>query len=429
MARQWPLPKGGFTITSRFAGRKNPVTGKPENHSGTDFAAPDGTPFYACAGGTIQYIGPASGYGQWIVVDHPDSEGGGCTEYGHMWNAFATGLKQGQWVNAGQKLGYIGSNGQSTGPHLHLTVWERGYGGKRIDPETWLSGSPYPGSPTIPKGDSVVRRNPGHRGDPLFLVEVLRAFGVNTREFSNWRQRGHGDFNVIWGIVIHHTGGNNASAASIAYGSPNLAGPVSQIHLDRNAVATVVAAGISWHAGIGSWPGIQKNNANAVTIGVEANSDGRTPWPPAMLDAYYRICAAICWYLGLPASRVIGHKDWAAVQGKWDPGLINVKDFQRKVQGYIDHPPFAFPPSPAEPVTEAGEPMQFWETKIKSLVTPDKSFPRKDFLQLIDYHATMANEQSKATKDSNAEILAELRLLREDIGGLARAIANKEAGQ
>lgn len=144
MARQWPLPRGTFTITSRFAGRTNPVTGRPENHSGTDFAAPDGTPFYACAGGTVTHIGPASGYGQWIVIDHPDSEGGGATEYGHMWNAFATGLRVGSTVTAGQKIGYIGSNGQSTGPHLHLTVWRYARGGERVDPETWLYGRPYP---------------------------------------------------------------------------------------------------------------------------------------------------------------------------------------------------------------------------------------------------------------------------------------------
>lgn len=427
MARQWPLPKGSFQITSRFAGRLNPVTGRPENHSGTDFAAPDGTPFYACASGTVQYIGSASGYGQWIVIDHPDSEGGGCTEYGHMWNAFATNLKQGQWVHSGQLIGYVGSNGESTGPHLHLTVWERGIGGKRIDPETWLSGSPYPNSQTVPKGDLMVNRNPNHRGDPLFLVELLRAFGVETREFSAWRNRGHGDFNVIWGVVAHHTGGNNASAGSIANGSASLAGPVSQIHLDRNSIATVVAAGIAWHAGVGSWPGIQTNNANAVTIGIEANSDGVTPWPPKMLDTYYRICAAICWYLGLPASRVIGHKEWGKVQGKWDPGLINMADFRSKVQHYIDNPPFL--QAPAEPVTEAGEPMAFWETKIGSLVTPNKSFPRKDFIQLIDYHATLANQQSKKAADATDQLLAEMRLLREDIGALAKAIAAREEGK
>lgn len=152
MGRQWPLPEGSFTITSRFAGRINPVTGYRENHSGTDFAAPDGTPFYACAGGTVQFIGSATGYGQWIVIDSPDSEGGGCYEYGHMWDAFATGLKRGDKVSAGQLIGYVGSNGQSTGPHLHLTVWERAYGGRRVDPETWLAGASYPGAPKHPSG-------------------------------------------------------------------------------------------------------------------------------------------------------------------------------------------------------------------------------------------------------------------------------------
>lgn len=424
MTRQWPLPRSSYTISSRFAGRTNPVTGRSENHSGTDFAAPDGTPFYACSGGTVLHIGSASGYGQWIVIDHPDSEGGGCTEYGHMWNAFATGLKQGDQVKAGQLIGYVGSNGQSTGPHLHLTVWERAYGGKRIDPETWLSGHPHPSNSTMPKGDGMVKKNPGHRGDPLFLVDVMRAFGVDTREFSSWRNRGHGDFNIIWGVTVHHTGSNNASAASIAHGRSDLPGPVSQIHLDRNAVATVVAAGIAWHAGTGDYPGIQTNNANAVTIGIEANSDGVTPWPPKMLDAYYRICASICWYLGLPSSRVIGHKEWAKAQGKWDPGLIDMNDFRQNVQKYIDNPPFLT--KPTEPTTEAGEPMAFWDMKISSLIEPSKQFPRKDFIQLIDYHATLANQQSKKAADASDRVLAEMRLLREDIAALTVAIAQRE---
>ena len=155
--RSWPLPKDKIRITSRFAGRTNPITGRPENHSGTDFAAPDGTPFYAVADGTVQYIGKASGYGQWIVIDHPAEVGGGCSEMGHMWNAYATGLKVGDKVRKGQLIGYVGSNGQSTGPHLHLTIWEYGYGGRRVDPETWLQGADYPGeAPAKPWTPPVV---------------------------------------------------------------------------------------------------------------------------------------------------------------------------------------------------------------------------------------------------------------------------------
>ncbi|MDV6300181.1 M23 family metallopeptidase [Dietzia maris] len=220
MPRFWPLKKGTYTISSRFAGRTNPVTGRAENHSGTDFAARDGTPFYACAGGTVQYIGPASGYGQWIVIDHPASEGGGCSEYGHMWNSFATGLKLGDRVKAGQLIGYVGSNGQSTGPHLHLTVWEYGHGGRRIDPETWLRDAAWPESPTPPvqpppsKGPPVqpsttytqltnIDRGPRDPGTvPLIAIhtyECPRESGERAlRNRANYQQTsGTGSYNVL----------------------------------------------------------------------------------------------------------------------------------------------------------------------------------------------------------------------------------------
>ena len=167
--RSWPLPKEQIRITSRFGGRPNPFTGKPDYHSGTDFGAPDGTPFYAVADGTVQYIGKAGGYGQWIVIDHPASVGGGCSEYGHMWNAFATGLKVGDKVKKGQLIGYIGSNGQSTGPHLHLTIWKYGYGSQRTDPETWLAGADYPGG----SGGSSKVSTPG------------TIFGIDISEHQN----------------------------------------------------------------------------------------------------------------------------------------------------------------------------------------------------------------------------------------------------
>ena len=111
MGRQWPLPKDSFTITSRFAGRINPVTGQPENHSGVDLACPDGSPIYAPQAGTVKFIGPADGYGQWLVIDSNDAEGGGCYEIGHMWDAFATGLSVGDHVELGQLIAYVGSNG------------------------------------------------------------------------------------------------------------------------------------------------------------------------------------------------------------------------------------------------------------------------------------------------------------------------------
>lgn len=272
----------------------------------------------------------------------------------------------------------------------------------------------------------MIQKNPNHKGDPLFLLDLLKAFGVQVSEFTGARNRGQGDFGFIWGVVAHHTGSNNASAASIAYGHAGLKGLLSQIHLDRNGVATIVGVGIAWHAGVGSWPGIQKNNANPVTIGIEAASDGTSPWPEKMLDAYYRICAAICWYLGHSSLRTIGHKEWAAIQGKWDPGGIDMNVMRAKIQFYIDNPPFM--PKP-EQLMEGGETMAFWDDQIPSLVDPAKKFARKDFIQLIDLHATMANlqskqilEQNKQIVEQNKQVLAEMKLVQEDVSSLAQAI-------
>ncbi len=268
---------------------------------------------------------------------------------------------------------------------------------------------------------NILQPNPGHRGDPLFLPDLLRAFGVPVKEFDSWRDRGQGDFYQIWGPMVHHTGSNNASPASIAFGHAGLSGLLSQIHLDREGTATVVGAGIAWHAGVGSWSGIQTNNANAVTIGIEANSDGVSPWPPFMLDVYHRICAAICWYLGHSSLRTIGHKEWAKVQGKWDPGGIDMNQFRAKVQYYIDNPPFM-------PKPEEGEDMGFWDEQVPSMVDPKKKFTRKEYFSLIDYHATLANVQSAATLKKQQDCLDEMKLLRDDMANLATIITNKLKG-
>lgn len=279
---------------------------------------------------------------------------------------------------------------------------------------------------------TITKPNPGHRGDLMILPDLLRAFGVEVKEFTGWRTRGHGDFNVIWGVVAHHTGGNNTPASLIAYGHSALWGLLSQIHLDRNGVATITGIGHAYHAGMGSWPGIQTNNANAVTLGVEANSDGVTPWPPHMLDVYYRICAAICWYLGHSSLRTIGHKEWAGEHGKWDPGGIDMRQFRASVQRYIDRPPFM---AAITPPANEGEDMAFWDEQVPSLVDPKKKFSRREYFSLMDYHATLANQQSAQTlKAVNglAKLVEaqnkELTLLREDVTALTQAVVNQTTG-
>ncbi|MGY1896210.1 peptidoglycan DD-metalloendopeptidase family protein [Nocardia gipuzkoensis] len=141
--RYTPMKDGTYTISSGFGERWGGM------HRGADFAAADGTPFYAAQAGTVVRIGAASGFGQWLVIDHPSECGAGTTVYGHMWDAFATGLQLGSWVEAGQLIGYVGSNGGSTGPHLHFevhpTVWRQG---SQLDPMPWLEGAVQPDAPT-----------------------------------------------------------------------------------------------------------------------------------------------------------------------------------------------------------------------------------------------------------------------------------------
>lgn len=144
MARYWPMAPGTYTLTSGFGPRDGGM------HRGIDLAAPEGTPMYAAQAGTVVHIGAATGFGQWIVVDHPTEAGSGTTVYGHMWNAFETGLSRGDWVEAGQHIAFVGNNGDTTGAHLHFeyhpTVWAAG---SQRDPVPWLHGALQPGQPTV----------------------------------------------------------------------------------------------------------------------------------------------------------------------------------------------------------------------------------------------------------------------------------------
>lgn len=126
-----PVPAG--RLTSRFGLRKHPILGFTKLHSGIDFAAPRGTPIFASASGTIEFIGwnggPKTGYGKMIIVKHNSTYS---TLYAHM-NGFRKGLSQGSKVRQGEVIGYVGSTGYSTGPHLHYEVIKNG---AKINPST-----------------------------------------------------------------------------------------------------------------------------------------------------------------------------------------------------------------------------------------------------------------------------------------------------
>jgi murein DD-endopeptidase MepM/ murein hydrolase activator NlpD len=91
-------------------------------HHGVDFAAESGTPIHAAAAGTVTGARPNGGYGNWIEISH---DGGLQTIYGHL-AAFAPDLAEGAWVERGQLIGFVGSTGRSTGPHLHFELHHNG---------------------------------------------------------------------------------------------------------------------------------------------------------------------------------------------------------------------------------------------------------------------------------------------------------------
>jgi murein DD-endopeptidase MepM/ murein hydrolase activator NlpD len=111
-----PVAEGRFS--SGFGMRRHPILRTYRMHTGIDYAAPTGTPIVAAGDGTVERIGTRSGYGRSITLRHLH---GYETTYNHM-SGYARGLKAGDEVVQGQIIGYVGSTGLSTGPHLHFEV-------------------------------------------------------------------------------------------------------------------------------------------------------------------------------------------------------------------------------------------------------------------------------------------------------------------
>lgn len=143
----------GFYITSGFGSRWGTT------HWGIDYGRDGGSggyPIFAAQGGSVVMVGAASGFGQWIVLDHPTEDGSGTTVYGHI----IPEVGHGRRVEAGDRIGRINPDSRSNGgvaPHLHFevhrAVWSQP-GPNRLDPAPWLNGALWPGdkppAPTPP---------------------------------------------------------------------------------------------------------------------------------------------------------------------------------------------------------------------------------------------------------------------------------------
>lgn len=151
-------PIDGARISSGFGQRRHPVLGFTKMHKGIDFAAPRGTPIYAAGDGKIVKMGPFSSYGNYVRISHRN---GFDTAYAHM-NGFKSGLRSGMQVKQGEVIGYVGTTGRSTGPHLHYEILQ---GGKHVNPT----------SVKVPTGTTLAGRD----------LAALKAFvGQTDRQFD-----------------------------------------------------------------------------------------------------------------------------------------------------------------------------------------------------------------------------------------------------
>jgi murein DD-endopeptidase MepM/ murein hydrolase activator NlpD len=120
-------PVNNAIMRSGFGGRRHPILGYVKMHTGVDWATPYGTPIFASGNGVVEKVGREGGYGKYVRLKHNN---GYETAYGHM-SAFAKGLEPGKRVRQGQVIGFVGSTGQSTGPHVHYEILVNG---RFVDP-------------------------------------------------------------------------------------------------------------------------------------------------------------------------------------------------------------------------------------------------------------------------------------------------------
>jgi len=135
-------PIDGARLSSGFGMRDHPILGYSKMHKGVDFAAPSGTPIYAAGNGSVEMAAWVEGYGRYVRIRHTGDYG---TAYAHM-SGFGPGIHPGVRVRQGQIIGYVGTTGNSTGPHLHYEVLRDG---SQINP----MGLKLPSGQKLARGD------------------------------------------------------------------------------------------------------------------------------------------------------------------------------------------------------------------------------------------------------------------------------------
>lgn len=172
----------------------------------------------------------------------------------------------------------------------------------------------------------------------LDLPQAVALSGLPVVEVAGWQTRGHGELAAVQTIVCHHTAnaasapGDYPSMGIVVNGRPDLEGPLANLGLGRSGTVYVIAAGVAFHAGA-TWSTSQDNWHS---IGIEAEHDGLSPWPPAQYDAYARLCAALIAHYGLAVARVQGHKEIAKPAGRKVDPTFDMTGFRAHVERELE---------------------------------------------------------------------------------------------
>lgn len=174
-----------------------------------------------------------------------------------------------------------------------------------------------------------------------WLADCARSTGLPVVELVNWRNHHHGPMaDHIYGTMCHHTAGPDPrpgatndfpSIGIVRNGRPGLAGPLAQYGLGWYGTVYVIAGGLAYHAGAGSYRGVLGNSR---WIGIEAEDAGDGDWSPPQLAAYPRLVAAIQRWLGQDAGWVCAHREYAPGR-KIDPAGIDMGRFRIDVARYL----------------------------------------------------------------------------------------------
>ncbi|MGW5399857.1 peptidoglycan DD-metalloendopeptidase family protein [Streptomyces sp. NPDC003952] len=230
-------------------------------HNGIDIANDRGTPIYAVGDGEVTISGYEPGYGQWIRILHPD---GTITEYGHM---YQRDVQEGDRVSAGQQIALMGSEGQSTGPHLHLRVWGNAGASVRVDPIPYLAerGIAMPCTPGSHPG-------PGPLVYPAESGRVVSARSVDGR-LEVFAAAADG---------VHHAWQENVNGAWAAWefiagpkGAELAIGPNADGRLEVFAINGQILQHRYQNQPSGGWSGWENFGEGGRDIAVGSNGDGR----------------------------------------------------------------------------------------------------------------------------------------------------------